>query len=446
MDTQQQISLESFWQEIDRYFGIQANTSKNDMILDLIASQCKYHGIGGTMEYIDEFCAAGFPESEYEFWAEHLTVNETYFYRNEGDWEAIRSAILPELIELHREERELRILCLGASSGEEPYTMALLLRNGFPELRNWNVTVEATDISLPQLRKARKGGPYSSRSVKNIPEVQLEKELTYDGQGWFVNEDIRKMVKFSYANLLAMPFSTKIGSYDIVFCRNVVIYFKKEVASGLVKSMFGYLRDGGYLILGHSEGSIADDAGLKPASLPGSLAYRKSSRLNGSAKRPSLAPDPSYLATSSEFGNSDSNVIVRTWVSTETHIERAKQSIEYGDLATGAKELQSLLMREPFNAEAHYFMGVIYQNMGDLGKAMAEFEKTTRMDPDFAMGYFQAAMLSQRVRNYAHAKMYYNALMNLLNKYDPESILDGSNDITAGFARMICQRFLNNHT
>ncbi len=416
------------------------------MILDLVEERVGCLELPNIQEYLERFSKSEFHEQEYEFWASHLTVNETYFFRNEGDWNALRSTILPEMMELRREERRLRILCLGASSGEEPYTIALMLKNEFPELRGWDVQIHATDIHRQLIKKANEGGPYSSRSVKFIPESMKERDLYYDGQGWYVSEELRSMVVYTYANLFSMPISIKVGTYDVVFCRNVVIYFTKEIASNLVKTIFGYLRQGGYLILGHSEGSIADDAGLKPAQLPGSLAYKNAAGMNGSMQHRKPQHDESLLATAGVMQPRNGAIAAQTWVSTQTLVERAKRLIEDGDLEQAGKELQTVLLREPFHTDAHYYMGIIYQNIGELGKALFEFEKVTRLNPDFVMGYFQAAMLCQRVRNYTHARMYYNALYNLLNKFEPETVLEGSADITAGFARIICQRFLNNHS
>ena len=445
LDNQIDILIQRFWDEIQRYFGLQSNTNKNSMIFDLVAERMHRHGITSPEEYLEKFATSEYDADEYDYWASHLTVNETYFYRNTGDWEALLTHILPELIERNSADRTLRIATLGASSGEEPYTLSMLLRQNFPDLKRWNVEIVATDIHIPLITKAKRGGPYSNRSVQSVPE-ELKNEFMYlDDKGWFVEQEIRDSVTYSYANLFNLPKEFEKNSFDLIVCRNVVIYFEQEAASDIVGTIFKLLKLGGFLVLGHSEGTIADMAGLPSYHLAGCLAYKRIAE-NVRKKNKNGEADPAtYLATAS-FGKPDNVEKMQSWESTEQLVARAKQLIDEGDLEKAMKELNSVLMREPFHARAHYYMGIIHQNLGELGKALNEFEKVTRLDPDYMMGFFQAAMLCQRVRNYSHAKNYYTALNNMLNQLEPDEILEGSEDVTAGFARIICQRFLTNHS
>jgi len=182
-----------------------------------------------------------------------LTTNETYFFREDFQLKTFTDEILPEIC--RRKEREgskkIRIWSAGCSSGEEPYTIAMLLME-IPELRSWQVDIIGTDISHKVIQVARKGvyGPSSFRTT--APEVQKRFFSEVDGK-YRIDDEVKKYVTISHLNLFDSPRVALLGKMDVVFCRNVIIYFDIAAKKRVVETFFQRLHPEGFLLLGHSE-------------------------------------------------------------------------------------------------------------------------------------------------------------------------------------------------
>ena len=190
---------------------------------------------------------------------EAMTTNETSFFRDVQPFEALRQVVLPELLQRRAQERQLFIWCGAASSGQEPYSLAMLLREHFPTLATWNVRMLATDLSLDVLQRARRG-LYSQVEVnRGLPARLLVKFFVKQGLEWQLNDDVRGMVEYRPLNLIeswpAMP------SPDIAVLRNVLIYFDVETKKVILGKIRRLLRPDGYLFLGGAETTMnLDDA------------------------------------------------------------------------------------------------------------------------------------------------------------------------------------------
>lgn len=182
-----------------------------------------------------------------------MTTNETLFFRDLHPFEALRTRLLPELL-ARRTTRELRIWSAACSSGQEPYTIAMLLRESFPQLATWNVEILATDLSPTMIARAR-DGIYSRIEVnRGLPLPLLAKYFTAHGADYRISDDLRRMVTFREQNL-ATPWPA-MGPFDLVFLRNVLIYFDVDTKRSILSRTLGLLRPDGYLLLGAAETTL----------------------------------------------------------------------------------------------------------------------------------------------------------------------------------------------
>jgi len=182
---------------------------------------------------------------------EAMTTNETSWYRDVHPFDALRTHVLPRLVERRRNERALTIWSAACSTGQEPYSIAMLIRDEFPELANWNVRIVATDLSRAAVARAEQG-VYSQLEVnRGLPARQLATHFTRDGACWTISPVIRSMVRFGVANLIG-PWPS-MPPADVVMLRNVMIYFDVATKRRLLDRLHGAMRPDGYLFLGNAE-------------------------------------------------------------------------------------------------------------------------------------------------------------------------------------------------
>lgn len=201
-----------------------------------------------------------------------LTTNETFFFRDHHPFEALRKHIIPQLILRNSATRQLNIWSAACSTGQEPYTIAMLLLKEFPQLASWNVKITATDLSERVLNQA-KAGQYTQFEVnRGLPATYLIKYFTKTDAGWCINEDVKRLVQFQQLNLLASW--ALIPRCDIIFLRNVLIYFDVETKRKIFERIKAVLNPDGSLFLGGGETIVGVHADFLPVSYDSATAFK----------------------------------------------------------------------------------------------------------------------------------------------------------------------------
>jgi chemotaxis protein methyltransferase CheR len=193
---------------------------------------------------------------------EAMATHETMFFRDTHPFQAIKDILLPQLIHTKRDSKQLSIWCAAASTGQEPYSMAILVRESFPNLSDWDVKIHATDLSERALSQAKSGIYSPSEMQRGLTQEQISRHFTRLESGhWQVNSDLRKWIHFENINLIK-PWQVSPKS-DLILMRNILIYFNQEKKQMVLSKIRDQLSDaGGYLMLGASE-SILFDASFK---------------------------------------------------------------------------------------------------------------------------------------------------------------------------------------
>ncbi len=207
-----------------------------------------------------------------------LTTNETYFFRESFQLKAFTDEIIPELIKSKaaRGNRSLRIWSAGCSTGEEPYTIAMLLST-IPELSGWNIEIIGTDISQKVLQHARRA-VYGKSSFRATEEQDQRRFFHQQDNGYKVNDSIRELVTISHLNLFDSHRLTMLGTFDLIFCRNVIIYFDQAAKKRVITSFHSMLYDGGFLLLGHSESLMNITTSFTLRHFKNDMIYQKPNR------------------------------------------------------------------------------------------------------------------------------------------------------------------------
>ncbi len=182
-----------------------------------------------------------------------LTTNETYFFRDQHPFEAIKNHILPELIQKREREKQIKIWSAACSTGQEPYSIAMLILEYFSKyLSTYNFLIYATDISQSALKKAKEGVYNQIEVNRGLPVTFLIKYFKQDGSSWRLDEKVKSLVRFEYLNLLETERKVR-DKFDLILCRYVLIYFSKEVKTKVFNALWKTLNKGGYLLLGATE-------------------------------------------------------------------------------------------------------------------------------------------------------------------------------------------------
>jgi chemotaxis protein methyltransferase CheR len=193
---------------------------------------------------------------------EAMTTNETFFFRDRIPFDHVRDSIVPAFLEARALQKRIRVWCAAAASGQEPYSLAISFKEMGAKLAGWRIDILATDISAEVLEKA-KAGVYSQFEVqRGLPINLLVKYFTQNGDTWQIAPEIRAMVQYRPLNLLA-DFA-HLGAFDVVFCRNVLIYFDQDTKVGVLNRIARLLEGDGFLMLGAAETVVGLTDAFKP--------------------------------------------------------------------------------------------------------------------------------------------------------------------------------------
>jgi len=228
--------------------GIVLEDDKHYLFESRLGPIVKQHGLGS----INNLCALLRNKRDIELAhqvVEAMTTNETYFFRDPSQYDAIRTVLLPRLKEERRDTKKLRFWSAASSTGQEAYTLAmLLLENGW---QDWNIQILGTDFSARVVERARSGVYQQIEVNRGLPAALLVKYFRRSGLDWQISENVRQMVRFETIDLRKSM--RTLGPFDLVFCRNVMIYFDSETKRKILNEIHGTLFRGGWLLLGGAE-------------------------------------------------------------------------------------------------------------------------------------------------------------------------------------------------
>lgn len=235
-----------------RRTGIYFDDSKRYFVDRRLAERIRAHGDTQFRRYFTflRFQASG---EEFQVLTNLMTVNETYFFREASQLRCLVESILPEIVARKQPTQPVRIWCVPSSSGEEPYSMAIHLLESWPALASWNVEITASDIDTDVLAAAARA-VYAKRSVQHVPAPLLGKYFEPCGQGSYaLRESIKSVIDFTQVNIADLEQTRSYRGFDVIFCRNLLIYFDDLSRRKAAEMFFDALSPGGFICLGHSE-------------------------------------------------------------------------------------------------------------------------------------------------------------------------------------------------
>jgi chemotaxis protein methyltransferase CheR len=247
---------------VRRRSGLLLTQDKSDLILRRLAPVAERFGFKTAVALLDEIEHP--PEEIAQAVTEALTTNETSFFRDPAQFEHFRIRLLPPLLESRASQRRLRVWCAAAATGQEAYSVAMILDDTELARAGWKLDIIATDLSAETIARAKDGVYSPFEAERGLSERSLKQHFTQDGAQWRVNERLRRMVTFRVFNLLD-DFGW-LGEIDVIFCRNVLMYFEQRARTAVLRKLSETMAHDGALVLGALEGCM--ESSLAPAPGP----------------------------------------------------------------------------------------------------------------------------------------------------------------------------------
>lgn len=493
--------IEQFRFELARRFGVLFDESKVDQVAEILdRAAARFSRTPSSL--IAALRAGDLSVAERRMLASELSVGETHFFRHSNQFAAFSEVVLPELARIASSRRKLTVLSAGCASGEEAYSLAIAIRAGVPNAADWRLEIHGVDMNVRLLERA-KAAQYTTWSLRGVAPELIDAYFRPTGKVFALDDDIRSMVQFSERNLLEEgdDFWTR-HRFDVVFFRNVMMYFAPEACRRIIGRLTDSLRSGGYLFLGPAEtlrgisqdyelrhsheaffyqrrATVADPARRQPEtpySEPVVLdadeswvsAIHAASERVASLSRQSLTPrserlSDDALATSTAAGGSVSQRIetARDYFRQERFEEatnllsslpaadaqsdidmqvlRAAILTNQGMIEEATAVCHQVLTTDDLNAEAHYLLALCHEHRGEYEQAMDHDRSAIYLDSTFAMPYLHLGLLYKRLGNMEEARREFSLAAELLAREEPARLLLFGGGFTREMLVGLCQ-------
>lgn len=485
--------LEELSRLVAHHMGLHFPKNRWRELMRGISSAAPEFGLTDAESCIELLLSGQLEKKQIEILAPHLTVGETYFFREQKTLDILKDHILPKLIQTRRNtEPRLQIWSAACSTGEEPYSLAIILNQLISDTKNWQINIIATDINPQALKKAREG-IYGEWSFRGTPQWIKEKyfERTNKNQYKIIPE-IKKIVTFSNLNLAGdmSPFLLNSNNaMDIIFCRNVLMYFTPEWISKIVKKFNQYLTEGGWLVTSPVDAPHFHITNFTPVNFHGVTVYQKSENPTRGVENvvipTAVSPEntnflknqvtrnssPVELATELNntllLKNSEQQTPPEKTLSLSEqnhHREMADKDLKHisfdlkkaQDLALLAQDCadqgkldealgwaKKAVDSDKSRADFHFLMSSILQEQGQVEDAIISLKRTLYLAPEFIPAYFAMGNLTRQQGRSKESEKYFQNALALLSNYEQDQILPESGGINAGRLMEIIKLTLN---
>ncbi len=457
-----------------------------------IANAADQFGYSDVKKFIDKIVSTPLSRENTELLASHLTVNETFFWREPQTFEALERVILPEIIERKSNSgKSIKIWSAGCSGGEEPYSIAIALSRFIPNIKDWKIQILATDISPVMLNKAEKG-VYSKWSFRGTPAWLKSNYFTLISENRFeISDKIKKMVSFSYLNLAGQCYPSPVNNtnaFDIIYCRNVLMYFNQDRFKRVTKNLHNALLYNGYLIVSANELSSQTFDDFEFVNVPGFTLYKKVhkrskkntlvteidisalkqnvlsveldvqeiqeeeiatpvvERVNGS--NPVVVDEDKEINNMFMSGNYQEVIttLSNKNKTAEDYILLVKSHANLGDLVSAASVCESAISESKLDYRLHFIYSKILQNQGRNTDATSSLKRAIFLNPDFVLAYYSLGNILIKTGNNNGAVKNYNNALFTMNKFNDADIVPESEGLSVGRLKEIVSTSIQKYT
>ena len=396
--------------------GLAFYADRDNLLTELIDERLSSLGLPDCSRYVEFLREGAEGLAETETIIAQLTIGENYFFRDEAQFAAIGNIVLPDILERNKASRQLRIWSAGCATGAEPYSLAILLELELADrIAGWQVGIYATDLNRGFLALAAEG-KFREWALRSTSDEVKRKCFSNEGLIWTIDPRFKQWISFEHRNLIAGEFPTTSAAgkrFDLILCRNVMIYFAPEVSRRMVGQFHESLEDGGWLVVGASEYNLESYKAFRTISAPAARLYQKpflpGERLEVAAK----PPEPR-------------KPIGQPPAPDRPDMQGLRHLADRGDWRRAADYCQGLLAHDKLNPEIHFYRGLIFENLGIVDESERSLRQAIYLDRRFALAHYHLGLaLKQSGQTGEAARSFENVLRVLAG-------MPGNAIVTAG--------------
>ncbi|MDO8273023.1 MAG: CheR family methyltransferase [Gammaproteobacteria bacterium] len=422
--------------------GLRIRGDARDRFANILRERAAHLGYSSLQDY-RTFLVGKLAAEEWEELTRIFTSGETFFFRDHGQFDLMRLHLLPELIAVHRSDKILRLWSAGCASGEEVYSLAMLMDMllPLPQHGGWDIRIFGTDIDSAAIAKARRGR-YGKWSFRMIPPALQQRYFHLEGNEWILDERIRSMVTLRVSNLVDEPFpdsASELHDMDLILCRNVFIYFDPAAVSAVAAKLAATLHEGGYLLTAHTELIGHTVQGLESRLFADGVGYKRvsyQSVIAPPASPPSISVAagawraPLVARSSVSIANKASSATVQTAhpapmaPSDEALLKEARVHADCGAFDKAEQMCHKALVANPLASAPYFLLAQLAQIKGDFELAKECLDKAIYLDPRFVAAYLELAALCERVGNMARAQTLRCAALDIIRTMQNDEVIE----------------------
>ena len=455
--------------------GLAYYLDREDSLARSILGRMHALGLDGFADYYDRLSRPS-GATEWAALIDEIAVGETFFFRYDAQFTALTEIVLPDCIARRQTTRRLRIWSAGCASGPEPYSVSILLRRDIaPLIPGWDVSILGTDISTSRLDRAR-SGRFSDWELRSLRLQDRSPYFVYANGEWVLMPEFRAGVTFETQNLVHdLPdFAQRFAStFDVVLCRNVMIYFDVATIRKLLRGLHSVLADGGWLFVGHSEPHIEMANFFRPYPVADAMLYRKqveslplaqgANACSGVISRSrQVSAEPVHRVRARHRGPAseipahsrsdhrnrphphvrDQGGDIRSVAAStpSDRIPEVRALANVGDWINARKLCCTLIETNQLDADAHYLLAVICEHMDDLSEAETALRQAIYIDGGFALAHYHLACRAAANGEFGKATRFLRNVLAILDRCDDEEAVRAGDGLKVrelrAFARM----------
>ena len=367
-----------------------------------------------------------------------LTIGETYFFRHQEQFDALKATIIPAIIARNQASRRLRVWCAGCSIGAEPYSIAILLADEFATaLSGWDVKVIGTDLNRDFLGRAVEGR-FDEWAFRLTTAGLRTRHFQKVDKQWAIKPEIKRLVDFHHHNLMHTPYPTLLGGgghFDLIVCRNVMIYFDWATVARLMPHFEDALGEGGWMVIGHAEQAHGAQ-NLRLVQMPSVTVYQKTPPKDlflvppvPAPAAPVAKPAPAVAPRAPAPVNLDHEIVY------------LKRLADHGEFTEALALCSKLSTINPLDPRPYFYRGLICEQMKRVTEITPSFERAIALDQSFVMAHYYLGLHHRRVQNARGAGRSFRHALTLLAQLPADQALPEADALTAGELRAIIGRY-----